>query len=105
MAASTADSSTAAANGCSTEDYPADLLPDNTVQDIVAEFPEVFTDAPPHGGSQIELDFEVIPLQDGTSPVLRPMFRYSPFELEEMQRQIDQLLALGYIRPSASPYG
>lgn len=68
-------------------------------KDIVAEFLEVFTDAPPRGCSQIELGFEVIPLQDGSSPVLRPIFGDSPLEVEEIQWQIDQLLALG---PSAS---
>jgi hypothetical protein len=62
----------------------------------------VFTDEPPFGGSQIELDVEVIPYE-GDKPMLRPMFRYNPLEMEEMQRQIAQLLLRGYIQPSSSP--
>jgi hypothetical protein len=33
------------------------------------------------------------------------MFRYSPLEMEEMQKQITQLLLRGYIQPSSSPFG
>jgi hypothetical protein len=33
------------------------------------------------------------------------MFRYSPAEMEEMEKQIQQLLELGYIQPSLSPFG
>jgi hypothetical protein len=70
-----------------------------------AEFPEVFTDKPPHGGSKMQLGFEVIPIPPGSNPVLKPMYRYSPIEMEEMEKQIKTLLELGYIRPSQSPYG
>ena len=76
-----------------------------TAKQLQAEYSTVFTDEPPHGGSKIQLDFEVIPLPPGTSPVLRPMYRYSPLEMEEMQKQIAALLELGYIKPSQSPYG
>jgi hypothetical protein len=33
------------------------------------------------------------------------MFCYSPAEMEEMEKQIQQLLELGYIQPSLSPFG
>jgi hypothetical protein len=39
----------------------ADLLSTEEVQNIVSSYPEVFTDEPPFGGSQIELDVEMIP--------------------------------------------
>lgn len=80
------------------------ILLEHDLSCVLNDFPDVFTEEPPHGGSQIEADVEVIPTNDDT-PVLRPMFRYSPFEMEEMQKQISQLLDLGYIRPSCSPYG
>ena len=86
-------------------DTTSELLTETEMQNIVSDYPMVFTDAPPHGGSQVQLDFEVIPLEEGTQPVLRPMFRYSPFEMEEMKRQIEHLIMQGYIRPSTSPYG
>lgn len=83
----------------------AELLPTEQVQDIVSAYPDVFTEAPPYGGSQIQLDTEVISVEPGAKPVLMPLFRYSPSELELMEQRIAELLALGYIQPSASPYG
>jgi hypothetical protein len=78
---------------------------DARVAQLQAEYPTVFTDHPPHGGSKLQIEYEVIPLEPGTAPVLRPMFRYSPAEMEEMEKQIQQLLELGYIQPSLSPFG
>jgi hypothetical protein len=78
---------------------------DARVAQLQAEYPTVFTDHPPHGGSKLQIDYEVIPLEPGASPILRPMFRYSPAEMEEMEKQIRQLLELGYIQPSLSPFG
>jgi hypothetical protein len=78
---------------------------DPRVQQLQTEYPTVFTEHPPHGGSKLQLEYEVIPTEPGTAPVLRPMFRYSPVELEELEQQITKLLELGYIQPSLSPYG
>ena len=72
---------------------------------LVSLYPDVFTDKPPYGGSQIQAEHETIPLPPGTKPVFRPMFRYSPLELEEMERQVKELIENGYIEPSTSPYG
>jgi hypothetical protein len=96
--------STVPTNGDSSDATSAKLQ-DVELHAILDSYPEVFTDDPPHGGSQIEADGEVIFTEPGSKPVLRPMFRYSPFEMEEMKKQIAQLLELGYIRPSSSPYG
>jgi hypothetical protein len=82
-----------------------DIDAEQKAKQLQAEYPTVFTDEPPHGGCKIQLDFEVIPVPPGRSPVLRPMYRYSPLEMEEMQKQIAALLELGYIKPSQSPYG
>ena len=78
---------------------------DPRVEQLQAKYSDVFTDKPPHGGSQIQIDFEVIPVEPGSKPVCRPMYRYSPMEMEEMERQIKLLLELGYIQPSISSYG
>jgi hypothetical protein len=40
----------------------------------------------------------------GARPQARPLRRLSPKELEEVQKQVKDLLARGYIRPSQSPY-
>jgi hypothetical protein len=48
---------------------------------------------------------QVIPLEAGTQPTCKPMFRYSPMELEEMRKQVTALLRQGKIQPSSSPFG
>lgn len=46
-----------------------------------------------------------IPLKPGSKPVFKPMFRYSPRELEAMKKEITKLLQQGLIEPSNSPWG
>jgi hypothetical protein len=48
---------------------------------------------------------ETIPLEDGTKPVYVPGYRTSPRERAEMQKQIEEGIAMGHIQPSTSPYG
>jgi hypothetical protein len=86
-------------------DTPESTPADKHAQQLQAEYPSVFTDTPPHGGSKIQLGFEVIPIPPDSNPILRPMYRYSPMEMEEMEKQIQHLIELGYIRPSQSPFG
>jgi hypothetical protein len=78
-------------------------LPAN-VQMLVKDFDDVFTDHAHYGGSNLHAEHEVIPLIDGAKPVRKPMFRYSPLEMEEMESQLRDLLVQGYIHPSTSPY-
>jgi hypothetical protein len=80
-------------------------MPDAALQSILKEYPGVFTDKPPHGGSKLQAPYEVIPVTPGAKPVFRPMFRYSPVELAEMEAQVKELIELGFIQPSRSPYG
>jgi hypothetical protein len=80
-------------------------IPDPRVRQLVADHPTVFTDKPPHGGSSIQAEHECIPLMEGAKPAFRPMFRYSPAEMELLESRIAELLELGYIEPSTSPYG
>ena len=47
-----------------------------------------------------------IPLVPGDhKPPSRPLYRLSPLELEEVRKQVKDLLAKGLIEPSASPFG
>ena len=46
-----------------------------------------------------------IPLKPDMPPPFRGIFRLSQFELDELKRQLDQLLKDGKIQPSTSPYG
>ena len=43
--------------------------------------------------------------EPGAKPPFRPMYRLSPLEMEEVERQVKSLLAAGLIEPSTSPYG
>lgn len=49
-------------------------------------------------------DGHTIPLEPGHKPPVRPIYRLSPMEFEELKKQIKELLALGFIEPSRSPY-
>ena len=46
-----------------------------------------------------------IPLEPGAKPPWRPMFRLSPAELAEVEKQVKGLLSQGLIQPSTSPFG
>ena len=80
-------------------------ITDPRVKALVDKYPTVFTDDAPVGGSQIQAEHECIPLVENAKPTYRPMFRYSPLEMAEMERQIKALIEKGYIEPSTSPYG
>jgi hypothetical protein len=82
-----------------------DEITDPRVKMLVQNYPTVFTDTPPKGGSKIQAEHECIPLVEGAKPTFRPMFRYSPLEMAELERRIKELLDNGYIQPSTSPYG
>lgn len=83
---------------------PEDIK-DPRVRQLVQSYPTVFTETPPKGGSKLHAEHECIPLVEGAKPTYRPMFRYSPLEMAELEKQIKELLEKGYIQPSTSPYG
>lgn len=80
--------------------------PDNGIaKTILAEFSDVFPDQLPRElPPQRSIDHR-IELAPGTVPISRPTYRMSYHELEELCRQLEELIACGYIQPSRSPYG
>ena len=46
-----------------------------------------------------------IPLEDGHKLSFRPIYRFSPLEIEEAKRQIKEYIHKGWIELSSSPYG
>lgn len=46
-----------------------------------------------------------IDLEPGAKPPFLPIYHMSPLELEELKRQLVELIEKGYIQPSKSPYG
>jgi hypothetical protein len=51
-----------------------------------------------------ELEF-TIDLKPRTEPIARMPYRMSTLELQELKMQLKELLDLGLIRPSVSPWG
>ncbi|CAA0841269.1 Uncharacterized mitochondrial protein AtMg00860, partial [Striga hermonthica] len=71
---------------------------------IVREFVDVFPDELPGGppNRQVEFSIDLIP---GAGPISKAPYRMAPKELQELKAQIQELLGLGFIRPSVSPWG
>ncbi|KAJ9505134.1 hypothetical protein QJQ45_013443 [Haematococcus lacustris] len=83
--------------------WPPSLSPSATA--LLSEHIEVFPKELPsvHDLPHRSVD-HVIQLESGTPPN-RPVYRMSQEELDELKRQLDELLVKGYIRPSTSPFG
>uniref|UniRef100_A0A251V6N1 Putative reverse transcriptase domain, Ribonuclease H-like domain protein n=1 Tax=Helianthus annuus TaxID=4232 RepID=A0A251V6N1_HELAN len=71
---------------------------------VARDFPQVFPEdlpgLPPH--RQVEFQIELAP---GAAPIARAPYRLAPTELEELSKQLQELLEKGFIRPSSSPWG
>ena len=87
------------------EDPPALSNRPDWVKTLTEEYHDIFPESlpmelPPE--RHVEHAIEIIP---GSKPPSRPPYRMPPHHLQEMKRQIDELLKKGLIRPSTSPYG
>ena len=72
---------------------------------ILSDFEDMFPEQLPKGRPpKREVEF-AIKTEPGAAPPNRPPYRLSPKEHEELQAQIEDLLAHGHIHPSQSPYG
>ena len=75
------------------------------LNELLAEYEDVFPDELPRGlppKRSVEMS---INLEENTKPKIGPIYKLSKTELEEMKKQIDEALGLGFIRPSISPWG
>ena len=70
---------------------------------LVEEFSDVFQDKLP--GLPPKRDIEHVIDTGDAAPISRPPYKMSPRELDELRRQLKELLDLGLIRPSSSPWG
>jgi hypothetical protein len=77
----------------------ADLL------SVLDKYKSIFASEPPAGLPPNELPCRVCPLEPGAKPVFRSRHRMSPWELEEVEKQVTSLLEKGLIEPSISPFG
>ncbi|KAL1925879.1 hypothetical protein VTP01DRAFT_7269 [Rhizomucor pusillus] len=74
-----------------------------SLKDLIDEYKDVFQEELP--GLPPEREVEHVIDTGDAKPISRPPFRMSPLELDEVRRQLDELLKRGLIRPSASPWG
>ena len=75
------------------------------LKELVDEFKDVFPDTLPKGRPPKRDIVHEIRTEEGVKPPSRPPYRLGPTEQDEMEEQVKDLLAQGFIRPSASPYG
>jgi hypothetical protein len=78
---------------------------DPSLSALLSEFSDVFpAELPPELPPAREVDHR-IELTQSTPPNPRSVYRMSPSELDELKKQLDELIAAGFIRPSKSPFG
>jgi hypothetical protein len=71
---------------------------------VVKEFADVFLEELPGLPPERELEF-TIDLKLGTEPIARTPYQMSTSKLQELKMQLKELLDLGLIHPSVSPWG
>ena len=74
-------------------------------RDLLTEYADVFPDELPKDlPPERAVDHRIDLLPDSV-PVSKPTYKMSLAEMDELRRQLDDLLSRGFIRPSSSPYG
>ncbi|KAJ9556049.1 hypothetical protein OSB04_010663 [Centaurea solstitialis] len=75
-----------------------------TVADVpvVSEYPDVFPDDLPGIPPERQVEFR-IDLVPGAASVAKAPYRLAPPEMQELSKQLEELLEKGFIRPSTSP--
>ncbi|KAD7477238.1 hypothetical protein E3N88_00374 [Mikania micrantha] len=71
---------------------------------VVSRYQDVFPDELPGIPPPREVEFR-IDLIPGAAPVAKSPYRLAPSEMQELMKQLQELLDKGFIRPSFSPWG
>jgi hypothetical protein len=71
---------------------------------VVQEYPDVFPEELPGMPPDRDIEF-LIELLPGTPPISMRPYRMPVNELVELKKQLAELQAKGFIRPSSSPWG
>jgi hypothetical protein len=71
---------------------------------VACEYPDIFPEELPGMPPDRDIEF-IIELIPGTAPIAQRPYRMNPQELEELKKQLADMLSKGLIRPSASPWG
>ncbi|GBG89838.1 hypothetical protein CBR_g49687 [Chara braunii] len=72
------------------------------IEGVVAKYPDLFEEPTGVVEREVVHAIEIIP---GSSIPKGRIYRMSPGELDELRRQLKELVQKGWIRPSVSPYG
>ncbi|GBG71225.1 hypothetical protein CBR_g8527 [Chara braunii] len=72
------------------------------IEGVVAKYPDLFEEPTWVVEREVVHAIEIIP---GSSIPKGRIYRMSPGELDELRRQLKELVEKGWIRPSVSPYG
>nr|GFA74149.1 retrotransposon protein, putative, Ty3-gypsy subclass [Tanacetum cinerariifolium] len=70
------------------------------IRDFFNVFPEELPGIPPEREVKFGIEFIL-----GTQPISKASYRMAPIELKELKEQLQELLDLGFIRPSVSSWG
>jgi hypothetical protein len=86
-------------------DCAVNQLKATSIEDIrvVCEYLDVFPDDLPGMPPERDIEF-IIDLLPGTAPIAKRPYRISMGELEELRKQLKELLDKQFIRPSSSPW-
>ena len=71
---------------------------------VVRDFSDVFPDELPGIPPERDVEF-TIELVPGTGPIAKAPYRMAPTEMQELRKQLDDMIEKDFIRPSASPWG
>ncbi|KAF5804296.1 putative nucleotidyltransferase, Ribonuclease H [Helianthus annuus] len=71
---------------------------------VVSQFSDIFPEELPGLPPDREVEFR-IHLLPGTAPIAKAPYRLAPAEMQELKKQLDELLEKGFIQPSSSPWG
>jgi hypothetical protein len=75
------------------------------VTKLLKEFTDIFPNTLPERLPPKRTVDHAIDLVPGTEPPSRPIYKMSYMELDELKKQLVDLLKKGYIKPSVSPFG
>ncbi|XP_074318220.1 uncharacterized protein LOC141655015 [Silene latifolia] len=87
---------------CSIRDVTMEVKIDDIpiVREYTDVFPEDLPGVPPE--RDIEFNIDLLP---GAGPISKAPYRMAPAEMQELKKQLDDLIEKGFIRPSVSPWG
>ena len=78
----------------------------SAIWEVLEAYSDVFASELPKGVPPVRMGHEFkIDLEDQTPPIHLPLYKLSPLELNEAQKQIQEILEHEFICPSDSPYG